>query len=142
MEEEVNKIEVSNLNITEALKEQIKYCNELSHYHCGIYLKRFKDKKLVFDEVVDLITNKDSIERMFNNSCSTEIRFKNGSFIRIICANQNARGYKNHGAIIDNEIETEIINCIIMPTIIPRCFEDFKREPWEEAKKRVLYCDI
>ena len=129
-------------NIEEALKEQIRYCHELPRYHCGIYVKKFEDRKSIFDKLTKLITDNDSIERIFNNSCSAEVRFKNGSFIRIIRASENARGYKNHGAIIDVEIEDEIVNCIIMPTIIPIWFKEDKRESWEEVKKRIFYCSL
>lgn len=127
-------------SIEEALKEQIRYCHELPRYHCGIYIKRFEDRKSIFNKLTELITDNDSIEKMFNNSCSAKVSFKNGSFISIISASENARGYKNHGAIIDSDIESEILNCIIMPTLIPRWFEEDKRESLEEVKKRIFYC--
>lgn len=129
-------------SIEEALKEQIKYCHELPRYHCGIYVKKFEDRKYIFDKLTKLITDNDSIEILFNSSCSAEVRFKNGSFIRIIRASENARGYRNHGAIIDAEIEDEIVNCIIMPTLIPIWFEEDRRESWEEVKKRIFYCSL
>lgn len=129
-------------SIEEALKEQIKYCKEYPHYGCGIYIKRLESKNLIADEMYRLLVDDADVGKFINGRDRTEVYFNNGNFIRIIPASTNARGYKNNGVIIDNEIEIEIVNCIIMPSIIPRWLEEFEREPWEEVKKRIFYCSL
>lgn len=129
-------------NIEEALKEQIKYCHELPRYRCGIYINHPDKKDYVMDILKEILIQDDSVVKAFNSKYEAVINFENGSSIRIIKESENVRGCKNHGAIIDNEIEKEILNCIIMPALIPRWFEEDKRESLEEVKKRIFYCNL
>lgn len=129
-------------NLEEALKEQIKYCHELNRYRCGIYIKDLPNKQFVIDEMKKLLSDDEMVSKVINNSWITEIYFENESKIKIFRASDNVRGCRNHGAIIDREIENEIVNCVIMPSLIPIWFEEDKRESWEEVKKRIFYCSL
>lgn len=129
-------------SIEEALKEQIKYCHELSRYRCGIYINHINKKDYVMDILKEMLIQDDSVVKAFNSKYEAVINFENGSSIKVIKASENVRACKNHGAIIDNKIEKEILNYIIMPTLIPRWFEEDKRESWEEVKKRIYYCNL
>lgn len=127
-------------SIEEALKEQIKYCHELSNYRCGFYINKLNNRKFIVDEMRKLLEQDCEVEKIINNSFNTEIHFKNGSSLRVIRACDNARGHKNHGVIIDHEIDMQTINNIIMPSMMPRRINEFDRESWEEVKKRIMYC--
>lgn len=129
-------------DLKEALKEQIKYCHELERYRCGAYITDSKKKDFIIDILKELLKQDDRVDKVINGQYDTVVYFKNGSFIKIIRACENARGHKNHGAIIDNEIEREILNCIILPTLIPRWSDKHTFESWEEVKKRIFYCNI
>ena len=129
-------------NLEEALKEQIKYCNELDRYRCGIYIKKSEDRKCIFDKIVEITSNSDSIDKMFNNSYSTSICFKNGSCINITSVSDNVRGQRNNGVIIDNKIDKNVIDCVIMRTLMLRWINEYERERWEEVKQRIIYCEI
>lgn len=126
------------MRLIEALEKQINFCKSLDWYKCGVFVKYGKDIKYVSDQVREMVHEDDCVEKMIGRSGMTEIYFKNGSYIKVLPATDNARGRRWNGVIIDSEIDKEIQDCIIYPKIIPR-YLDKEFEPFEETKKRILY---
>ena len=53
------------------------------------------------------------------NSNEVLVCFKNGSFIMVIPATENARGHRANNVVIDSDVTNqEVIRCIIRPMII------------------------
>lgn len=132
-----------------ALKEQIMNCHAFPRFRCGVYIKSPEKRKRVADELRKLLERDIRVEKFINSSDRTEVYFENESSLRVICANDNARGQRHNGVIVDGKISCEILRCIILPSIIPRViieptFEPYPyvRETWAEMQSRILYCDI
>ena len=129
-------------SLEKALKEQIMNCKILNNYRCGVYVKHGGQKAFVMDELMRILKNDIEVERIISASYNKEVRFKNGSILRIITTDNSARGHKNHGAIIDENLPIKALRCIVLPTLIPRWLDETTMEPWEEVEKRIYYCEI
>lgn len=83
------------------------------------------------------------VELRMSPSCG-EARWSNGSVLRIINANDSARGHRIHGAIINNEIDRDIVNCIVMPALrkFTINFERNECESDSELMSRVYTVDM
>ena len=130
------------MKLEEALKEQIKYCFEISNFRCCVYIKHQEKREHVMDVLQKLLSEDKRVDKIINYSYYSIIYFDNGSSISIIYAGDGARMHRNNGAIIDNEIDKSTIDCRIMPTLLPRWINEHEREPWEEVKKRIIYCSF
>ena len=64
---------------------------------------------MIDDSITPLI---DCMRISMNN---TYVRFKNGSEIRIIPANDSARGNAFHLVIVDERIDSDIVKCVLRP---------------------------
>ena len=122
----------------------MRFCSEKSNYKCGIYIKNQEQRRIVTETISNLIpTPNREIELRMCPSCG-EARWSNGSVLRIINANDSVRGHRIHGAIINNEIDIDVINCIVMPSL--RKFAlDFERNEYEsdsELMSRVYTVDM
>lgn len=60
------------------------------------------------------------------------IDFNNGSRIKVLTANDNARGYRVHLLIADEDINDEIIDCVLRPCEILEYYERQQRQKAEE----------
>ena len=122
------------IELITALQKQMNFCKEKSRYKCGIYVRSNEQRKIVMDVISNIVSrpNRD-VELRMGINCA-EARYKNGSLLKIILANDSARMNHLNGLIIDNEISVETINCVIMPTII------FNRN--DNPTDRIFYVDI
>ena len=98
-----------------ALKYAISRCMERAGYKVGI---ASCNRHRTINDLVDMVDANVvyfvSQMRMSNVS-NCYIRFVNGSEIRLISANENARGNKFHLVIVDEKIDNDIINNVIHP---------------------------
>ena len=132
------------MNLIEALQKQMTLCKEKENYKCGVYVISSERRKIVM-EVISNITprpNRDIDLRMGAN-CA-EARWRNGSVLRIIYANDGARGHRLNGVIIDNELSNEVIRCVVMPTLRPILLDaqKFEYEDDKELMNRFYTVDI
>lgn len=129
-------------SLEKVLKEQIMKCKILNNYRCGVYVKHGGQKAFVMDNLMRILKNDVEVERIISASYNKEVRFKNGSILRIITTDDSAIGCKNHGAIIDENLPIKVLRRIVLPTLIPRWLDETTMEPWEEVEKRIYYCEI
>ena len=130
------------MKLEEALKEQIKYCFEISNFRCCVYIKHQEKRERFMDILQKLLSEYKIVIDITDRSSNPKISFDNGSSISIFYADDRARMHRNNGAIIDNEIDKNTINRVIMKTLLPRWINEHEREPWEEVEKRIIYCSL
>ena len=122
----------------------MRFCQEKSNYKCDIYIKNQEQRRILMETISNLIpTPNRDVELRMSPSCG-EAKWINGSVLRIINANDSARGHRNHGAIINNEIDRETVNCVIMPALklITTNYEMCEYEPDSELMKRIYTVDM
>lgn len=80
-------------------------------YHNGSYkIKQFQNM-VQEEKAKELFQN--HIERIINSKENFEIIFLNGSSIKFVYASDNARGYRYHFAVVDNQISREVFDSIV-----------------------------
>ena len=132
------------IDLVQALENQMRFCSEKRNYKCGIYIKNQEQKRIIAETISNLLpTPNREVELRMSPSCG-EARWSNGSVLRIINANDSARGHRIHGAIINNEIDRDIVNCIVMPTLrkFTINFERNECESDSELMSRVYTVDM
>ena len=107
------------MKLIEALKKQMEFCENKEKYRCGIYVENPERIKIVANVISNLLPIPNRKIELRINRYDAEARWQNGSIIRIMNASENVRGQRFNGVIIDNDIDKEIISCVIMPTIRP-----------------------
>lgn len=131
------------IDLIEALHRQINFCQEKGNYKCGVYVRTQERRKIVMEVISNLIPRPNRDIELRLGSCCAEARFRNGNILKIINVNDGARANRLNGLIIDNDIEKNIINCIIMPTLVSCLSEETKmRDPNDNPMDRVYYVDI
>ena len=131
------------MDLIEVLQKQMNFCKKEKNYKCGIYAKNDEHRKIVMDVISNIVLRPNKDVELSMGVNYGEVRYKNGSLLKIIRANDNARGYKFNGVIVDNEISLETINCIIIPTLIPVYLKNencFDRN--DSSSDRTFYVDI
>lgn len=97
-----------------AIEYAVFKCQNNPGYKVGIALNsrsKYNDVELCMRKCL-----KDTDDYIFRKGANDKrIEFHNGSYIRIIPATDNSRGYKFHLLITDKEINDEIINCVLRP---------------------------
>ena len=135
---------VITINLVEALQKQMNFCKNNERYKCGVYVKRPDKKKIVMEVISNLLPSPTPNRevRLVMSLGVAEARYRNGSVIRIIGGNDSARMQRFNGVIIDNDLDKEIIDCIIMPTLKPMIIDFEKYEDFKEVDKRIFTVSI
>lgn len=107
------------INLVEALQKQMNFCENKEKYKCGIYVENPERIKIVANVISNLLPVPNRNIELKMNRYDAEARWQNGSIIRIMNASENARSQRFNGVIIDNDIDKEIVSCVIIPTIRP-----------------------
>lgn len=86
-----------------------------------VYGKTFKRAEAQLQEIVEnykkMGIEPESIYNIRKSSNSYSVKFPNGDYWIAVGASENSRGRACNIAYIDQDIDDEIIACIIMPTI-------------------------
>lgn len=132
------------INLVESLQKQMDFCENKEKYKCGIYVKHPDKKKIVMEVISNLLPSPTPNRevRLVMSLGVAEARYRNGSVIRIIGGNDSARMQRLNGVIIDNDLDKEIIDCIIMPTLKPMIIDFEKYEDFKEVDKRIFTVSI
>ena len=122
----------------------MNFCKNNERYKCGVYVKRPDKKKIVMEVISNLLPSPTPNRevRLVMSLGVAEARYRNGSVIRIIGGNDSARMQRLNGVIIDNDLDKEIIDCIIMPTLKPMIIDFEKYEDFKEVDKRIFTVSI
>ena len=130
------------INLVEALQKQMNFCENNERYKCGVYVKHPDKKKIVMEVISNLLPTPNREVKLVMSLSIAEARYRNGSVIRIIGGNDSARMQRLNGVIIDNDLDKEIIDCIIMPTLKPMIIDFEKYEDFKEVDKRIFTVSI
>ena len=128
------------INLVEALKKQMNFCENKEKYKCGIYVENPERIKIVANVISNLLPVPNRNIELKMNRYDAGARWQNGSIIRIINASENVRGQRFNGVIIDNDIDNRIVSCVIMPTIRP--IRVFDEESDKEMYERIYTVGI
>lgn len=98
----------------EAIEYAVSKCRNERGYKVGIALNsrgKYSDVELCIRRCLrdaDIF----ELRRSTNNM---EIKFHNGSYIKVIPASDNSRGHRFHLLVPDKDISDEVLNCVLRP---------------------------
>ena len=118
----------------------MNFCENKEKYKCGIYVENPERIKIVANVISNLLPVPNRRVELRMNQYDAEARWQNGSIIRIMNTNENVRGQRFNGVIIDNDIDNRIVSCVITPTIRP--IRVFDEEPDKEIYERIYTVGI
>lgn len=85
-------------------------------YHIGVFYKSEEFLKKMYEKALEEIPS-EMIDKIYSNKFVKEIMLKDGSLIQFVKPIDNVRGRRFDRVIIDKEINEEIVDTIIMPTL-------------------------
>lgn len=106
------------------------------------YLLLLKLKKEIVGKILKNTIPQYKLQRFRLNRMETEAMFLNGNTICVVMANNNSRGQKFNGVIVDNETGQETIDCVIMPGLIPLHKENGLYKQDDEPINRFMIVNI
>lgn len=114
---------LDNKPLIKIIKKQIRLCLRYKYFRSLIFVSMRTKRNTVFEYLEYFCKNswfvRRNIELMKCNSNGVLVCFKNGSYIRVVPATENARGHRAHNVVIDSDVTNqEVIRCIIRPMII------------------------
>lgn len=98
----------------EAIEYAVAKCRREPGYKVGIALGTRARKNQVEMCLRECLRDTDEF-RVRRSVCNMTVEFHNGSYIRVIPASDNERGYRMHLLIADENISDEVINCVLEP---------------------------
>ena len=110
----------------EAIEYAVAKCRKESGYKVGIALNSITKYNEVEMYLRDCLRDADEF-RVRKSTYDTTVEFHNGSYIRVIPASDKARGYKMHLLIADENINDDVLNCVLRPC---------ENLEWAERQKR------
>ena len=129
------------IDLIEALQEQRKFCQEQKRYRCGVYVTTHVKRDIV-NEVLKNIIPMGHLTKLIINELITEALFINGNSIKVIGASDNARGHRFNGAIVDNDIHTQIYEYVVLPCLAPLNREDGMYDDKDHPNDRLHMINI
>lgn len=130
------------IDLIEALKRQMQLCRTQKRYKCGVYVASETKREIVMDVVSNIVPiyNR-SIQIRKSQTCSEAI-FSNGNMIKIVSVNNGARENRFNGIIIDNMIDSKVVDTIILPYLMPLYSEEGFYEKNDNPLDRMYVTDI
>lgn len=128
------------MDLIEALKKQIDFCNTNKNYKCGIWVTSKTKSDIVINVISNLIWNQKKTE-IKNNEYEYSVRFPNGNSIKVIRANSTARGNRFNGMIIDSVVSKEVVDTVILPCL-KYLFVENRCANNDNPTDRMYFCDI
>jgi hypothetical protein len=128
------------LTLKEAIGKQMAFCLKVSKYKCGIFVSNQENREIIKNIISGFlpVPNRDVVLREHQDI--SEVLFKNGSSLKIILlkADNQAKGQRFNGLIIDNIFEEKILRCLVYPTLAPI----WKKRDFDKPANRVYYVNI
>lgn len=136
------KGEVIIIELIEALQKQINFCERERNYKCGVYVISRIKKDIVIKVISNLLPVLNREVEIRNNQCESYVKFPNGNLIRVVSANNTARGHRFNGIIVDSMVDREIVDTVIMPHLMPLFDENNRYDTYDNPLKRLYFCNI
>ena len=130
------------MKLIDALQEQMRFCEREYNYKCGIYITTEVNKDIVMKVINNLLPIINREVEVRNNNCESLIKYPNGNLIRIVRANNTARGQRFNGIIVDSNVRKEVIDTVILPHLIPLRLENNMYDNNDNPLSRMYYCSI
>lgn len=131
------------MTLEEALSKQVELCITLGNYRCGVYVASEDHFIKAVCDILLRTMHMDYISKYYKTPYGAFIiDFTNFSQLKVIMPNESIRGCKNHGLVIDSEIDIETKNILIYPSLFPRREEFWNFESWDAIKTRVFEVDF
>ena len=105
-------------------------CSALPGYKLGIAAVNSNRRTHLYDELMNIVIDRDSIRRAVKGNMQCFIEFNNGSMIDVFVASDNARGKKFDEVIIETDIPQNIIWNVMANMIVP-----WQLRPWRHGFK-------
>lgn len=105
------------IDLIEALKEHMDICKNTDKYICYVFVNSKKHMDIVRD-VLSNIIERPNRDISLQAGYTPEARWSNGSVMRIAIPNENVRGIRCAGLVIDNDIDINIVRTYILPRLI------------------------
>lgn len=105
------------IDLIEVLKEQMDICQNTDKYICYVFVNSKKHMNIVRD-VLSNIIERPNRDISLQAGHTLEARWSNGSVMRIAIPNENVRGIRCAGLVIDNDIDINIVRTYILPRLI------------------------
>lgn len=128
------------IDLIEALKKQINFCNTNENYKCGIWVTSKTKSDIVINAISNLIWNQKKTE-IRNNQYESSVRFPNGNFIKVVRANGTTRRNRFNGMIIDSVMGKEVVDTVILPCL-KSLFVENRYDNNDDPTDRMYFCDI
>ena len=119
----------------EAIEYAVAKCRKEPGYKVGIAL----NSRVKHNEVEICLRGclRDTDEfRVRRSICNMMIEFHNGSYIKVISASDNARGNRLHLLIADEDINDEVLDCVLRRCEILESMERQRRRYNDETLRR------
>lgn len=113
----LNSEGVIAINLIEALKEQMDICKNTDKYICYVFVNSKKHMDIVKNVLSNIIEIPNRVIHLQAGNMP-EARWNNDSVMRITIPNDNVRGMRFSGLIIDNDIDNNIVRTCILPRLI------------------------
>lgn len=105
------------IDLIKALKEQMDICKNTDKYICYVFVNSKKNMDIVRN-VLSNIIERPNRDISLQAGYTPEARWSNGSVMRIAIPNENVRGIRCAGLVIDNDIDINIVRTYILPRLI------------------------
>lgn len=129
-------------NLVQALEKQIEFCNQYTRYKCGVFVRTKEQREIVMKCISNLLLDRSNTQ-LRNYAWKLGCYWNNGNCIEVLPINDSVRGHRFNGVIIENEIESDIVNSLIMPQLMIRIDSTgHKIEEFSNVKERIFIVDI
>ncbi len=119
----------------EAIEYAVAKCRREPGYKVGIALNSRARNTQIELCLRECLRDTDEF-RVRRSVCNMTVEFHNGSYIRVIPASDNARGYRMHLLIADENINDDVLNCVLRPCENLEWVERQRRRYDEETLRR------
>lgn len=130
------------MNLRQAIEAQVCFCENNNKYKCGIFVDTREKQEDITQYISTLLMGQESVQCK-NSKYERSFCWNNGSYIRVIPTVVMCRGTKFNGAIIDDNINRDIVNFMIMPYLMERVDSSgYRVEEFDDVKKRIFTVEI
>ena len=112
-------MKIDEVDLISALQNQMFFCKTYKNYHCGVFITSQTERQRVISVISNMLPRPNYDVELNTNSYSSIARFRNGSYIKLIPAIENARGHKFNGLIISTSVSEDFYSYILRPMVVP-----------------------
>lgn len=112
-------MKTDEISLISALQKQMFFCETYKNYRCGVFTTSQIERQQVMSIISNLLPIPNHDIELRANACNSIVRFKNGSYIKLVHASDGARGHKFNGLIVSTSVSEDIYLNILRPMVLP-----------------------